>query len=71
MCSKIVSNTLIYVPVALQQFCRVTGTSGNSGLEKFQTAWGNFGCETKIASITLCFCITYVIVDYSGILRIK
>ena len=49
MCSKIVSNTLIYV--TLQQFCRVTGTSGNSGQEKFRTAWGNFGHETKIASI--------------------
>ena len=51
MCSKIVSNTLIYVLVALQQFSRVTGTLGNSGQEKFRTAWGNFGHETKIASI--------------------
>ena len=51
MCSKIVLCTLINVPVALQQFGRVTGTSGNSGQEKFCTAWGNFGHETKIASI--------------------
>ena len=60
MCSKIVSNTLIYVPVALQQFCRVTGTSGNSEQEKFRTAWGNFGHETTIVSIMflyyLCHC---------------
>ena len=58
MCLKIVSNTLIYV--TLQHFCRVTGTSGNSGQEKFWTAWGNFKHETKIASIIflyyLCHC---------------
>ena len=58
MCSKIVSNTLIYV--TLQQFCRVTATLGNSGQEKFWTAWGNFEHETIIASIMvlyyLCHC---------------
>ena len=45
---------------SIATFCRVTGTSGNSGQEKFRTAWGNFGHETKIASIMflyyLCHC---------------
>ena len=65
MCSKIVSNTLIYLPVALQQFCRVTGTSGNSGQEKFRTAWGTVILDIKLKLQVLC-CITYryVIVDY-------
>ena len=62
MCSKIVSNTLIYV--TLQQFCTVTDTSGNSGQGIFQTAWGNFGHETKIASIMFLYYLWYVIVDY-------
>ena len=71
MCSKIVSNTLIYVPVALQQFCRVTGTSGNSAQEKFRTAWGNFGHETKIASIMFLYYLCHCRLGLLRILRIK
>ena len=56
MCSKIVSNTLIYVPVALQQFCRVTGISGNSGQP-------GVILDMKLKLQVICFCITYVIVD--------